>query len=62
MLLYDLTRPYFEANLAFVEGDKRRFNVIRRDHRPDCAQVVIALVVTPDGLPMAYESWPAIRQ
>ena len=54
MLLYDLTSTYFEANPPFVEGDKRRFGY-SGDHRPDCAQVVIALVVTPDGLPMAYE-------
>jgi hypothetical protein len=54
VLLYDLTSTYFEANPPFPEGDKRRFGY-SRDHRPDCAQVVIALVVTPDGLPMAYE-------
>jgi transposase len=54
VLLYDLTSTYFEANPPFPEGDKRRFGY-SRDHRPDCVQVVIALVVTPDGLPMAYE-------
>jgi hypothetical protein len=54
VLLYDLTSTYFEANPPFPEGDKRRFGY-SRDHRPDCAQVVIALVMTPDGLPMAYE-------
>jgi len=54
VLLYDLTSTYFEANPPFPEGDKRRFGY-SRDHRPDCAQVVIALVITPDGLPMAYE-------
>jgi transposase len=54
VLLYDLTSTYFEAEPPFPEGDKRRFGY-SRDHRPDCVQVVIALVVTPDGLPLAYE-------
>src|SRR5690606_15798266 len=54
VLLYDLTSTYFEAEPPFREGDKRRFGY-SRDHRPDCVQVVIALVVTPDGLPLAYE-------
>jgi len=54
ILLYDLTSTYFEADPPFPEGDKRRFGY-SRDHRPDCVQVVIALVVTPDGLPIAYE-------
>jgi len=54
VLLYDLTSTYFEANPPFPEGDKRRFGY-SRDRRPDCAQVVIALVVTPEGLPLAYE-------
>jgi transposase len=54
ILLYDLTSTYFESDPPFPEGDKRRFGY-SRDHRPDCAQVVIALVVTPEGLPMAYE-------
>jgi transposase len=54
VLLYDLTSTYFEADPPFPEGDKRRFGY-PRDRRPDCVQVVIALVVTPDGLPLAYE-------
>ena len=54
VLLYDLTSTYFEANPPFPEGDKRRFGY-SRDHRGDCVQVVIALVVTPEGLPLAYE-------
>ena len=54
ILLYDLTSTYFEADPPFPEGDKRRFGY-SRDHRPDCVQVVIALVVTPEGLPIAYE-------
>jgi nucleoside-diphosphate-sugar epimerase len=54
LLLYDLTSTYFEAEPPFPEDDKRRFGY-SRDHRPDCVQVVIALVVTPEGLPLAYE-------
>jgi transposase len=54
LLLYDLTSTYFEAEPPFAEGDKRRFGY-SRDRRPDCVQVVIALVVTPEGLPLAYE-------
>jgi hypothetical protein len=54
VLLYDLTSTYFEANPPFPEGEKRRFGY-SRDKRSDCVQVVIALVITPDGLPLAYE-------
>ena len=55
VLLYDLTSTYFEINAADVpEGDKRHHGY-SRDKRPDCPQVVIALVVTPEGLPLAYE-------
>jgi transposase len=54
VLLYDLTSTYFEADPPFAEGDKRRHGY-SRDHRPDCVQVIIALVVTPEGLPLAYE-------
>jgi Transposase DDE domain len=58
VLLYDLTSTYFEINAADVpEGDKRCHGY-SRDKRPDCPQVVIALVVTPDGLPLAYEVLP----
>jgi len=57
VLLYDLTSTYFEANPPFGDDDKRRFGY-SRDKRPDCVQVVIALVVTPAGLPLAYEVLP----
>jgi transposase len=57
LLLYDLTSTYFEADPPFPEDDKRRHGY-SRDHRPDCVQVVIALVVTPEGLPLAYEVMP----
>jgi hypothetical protein len=57
VLLYDLTSTYFEADPPFPECDKRRHGY-SRDHRPDCVQVIIALVVTPEGLPLAYEVLP----
>jgi hypothetical protein len=57
VLLYDLTSTYFEADPPFPQRDKRRHGY-SRDHRPDCVQVVIALVVTPEGLPLAYDVLP----
>ena len=54
ILLYDLTSTYFESNPPFGETDKRQFGY-SRDKRSDCVQVVIALVVTPEGFPLAYE-------
>ena len=57
VLLYDLTSTYFESSPPFPEGDKRRYGY-SRDHRSDCVQVVIALIVTPEGLPLAYEVLP----
>jgi transposase len=57
VLLYDLTSTYFEANPPFAEDDKRKYGY-SRDHRSDCVQLVIALVVTPEGLPLAYEVLP----
>src|SRR5262245_47316769 len=57
VLIYDLTSTYFEADPPFPEGDKGRFGY-SRDPRPDCVQIVIALVVTPEGLPLAYEVLP----
>jgi len=52
VLLYDLTSTYFECDPP--EGGKRKFGY-SRDKRSDCVQVVIALIVTPDGFPLAYE-------
>jgi Transposase DDE domain len=57
LIIPDLTSTYFEADPPFPEGDKRRFGY-SRDHRPDCVQIIIALVVTPEGLPLAYEVLP----
>ena len=55
VLLYDLTSTYFECNPP--EAGKRRFGH-SRDHRSDCVQVVIALIVTQEGFPLAYEVMP----
>ena len=55
ILLYDLTSTYFECEPP--EHGKRRFGY-SRDKRPDSVQVVIALIVTPDGFPLAYEVMP----
>src|SRR5882724_529042 len=57
VLLYDLTSTYCESAPPFAEGDKRKFGY-SRDKRPDCVQVVIALVVTPEGFPLSYEVMP----
>ena len=55
VLLYDLTSTYFESDPP--HPDKRRFGY-SRDRRADCVQVVIALIVTPEGFPLAYEVMP----
>jgi transposase len=57
VLLYDLTSTYFESAPPEDEADKRRYGY-SRDKRSDCVQVVIALIVTPDGFPLAYEVLP----
>jgi len=57
VLLYDLTSTYFEAAPPDDEEDKRRYGY-SRDKRSDCVQVVIALIVTPEGFPLAYEVLP----
>lgn len=57
VLLYDLTSTYFECDVPADEDDPRRFGY-SRDKRGDCVQVVVALVVTPEGLPLAYEMLP----
>jgi transposase len=56
ILLYDLTSTYFEGGPPEEEG-LRRYGY-SRDKRPDCVQVVIALIITPEGFPLAYEVMP----
>ena len=55
VLLYDLTSTYFESDAPF---DGLRQHGYSRDRRSDCVQVVIALIVTPQGFPLAYEVMP----
>ena len=52
VLLYDVTSTYFEGEAQGNELAQRGYS---RDHRPDCKQVCIALVVTFDGFPLGYE-------
>ena len=52
VLLYDVTSTYFEGQAAANPQAQRGYS---RDHRPDCKQVCIALVVTFDGFPLGYE-------
>jgi Transposase DDE domain len=54
ILLYDLTSTYFESDPPDDPTDKRRFGY-SRDERNDCVQLVIALIITPEGFPLAYE-------
>jgi hypothetical protein len=58
VLLYDLTSTYFEVDASDLPEDGKRRHGYSRDKRPDCPQLVIALVVTPDGLPLGYEVLP----
>jgi len=58
VLLYDLTSTYFECNPPEEMGKGLRRFGYSRDKRSDCVQVVIALVVTPEGFPIAYEVMP----
>jgi hypothetical protein len=57
VLLYDLTSTYFESDPPWDPEDLRRFGH-SRDKRSDCVQVVLALVLTPEGYPIAYEVLP----
>ncbi len=58
VLLYDLTSTYFEGPAEGVDKAVRGYS---RDHRPDCPQVVIAVVVTPEGFPLSYEVFAGNR-
>jgi transposase len=57
-LLYDVTSTYFEG---LAEGNTLAARGYSRDHRPDCKQVCIGLVVTPEGLPVGYEVFAGNR-
>lgn len=58
ILLYDITSTYFEGQGAGNPQAQRGYS---RDSRPDCVQVCIALVVTPEGLPLSYEVFDGNR-
>jgi transposase len=58
LLLYDVTSTYFEG---LAEANPLAQRGYSRDHRPDCKQVCIALVVTRDGIPLGYEVFPGNR-
>jgi transposase len=58
LLLYDMTSTYFEAE---CKGNPQAQRGYSRDHRPDCKQVCIALVVSKDGLPLGYEVFTGNR-
>jgi transposase len=58
VLLYDLTSTYFEGEVAEVDKAQRGYS---RDSRPDCKQLVLALVVTPEGFPLSYELFDGNR-
>jgi transposase len=55
ILLYDLTSTYFEGEALEVEKARRGYS---RDHRSDCLQILLAVVVTPEGFPLSYEVLP----
>jgi transposase len=57
-LLYDVTSTYFEGQ---AKGNALAQRGYSRDHRPDCPQVCIGLVVTPEGLPVGYEVFSGNR-
>src|SRR2546426_3297407 len=58
LLLYDLSSTYFEGAMEGVPAARRGYS---RDHRPDCKQLVIGLIVTPEGFPLSYEIFPGNR-
>ncbi len=55
LLLYDLTSTYFEGQMEQAPKAKHGYS---RDKRSDCRQVVIAVVLSPEGFPLAYEVLP----
>lgn len=59
ILLYDLTSTYFEGAAEEVPKAKRGYS---RDHRPDCVQVLVALVVSSEGFPLCYEVFEGNRR
>ena len=58
MLLYDLTSTYFEGQAAEIPAARRGYS---RDSRPDALQLILAMVVTEEGLPLSYEVFEGNR-
>ena len=58
VLLYDLTSTYFEGEAQEVDKAQHGYS---RDHRADCKQLILALVVTPEGFPLSYEVFDGNR-
>ncbi len=58
VLLYDLTSTYFESDPPVAGSESKKRFGYSRDKRSDCVQVVVALVLTPEGFPVAYEIYP----
>jgi hypothetical protein len=58
LLLYDVTSTYFEGLAEHIPLARRGYS---RDHRPDCKQVCIALVVSRSGIPLGYEVFAGNR-
>jgi transposase len=58
LLLYDITSTYFEGQAAANPLARRGYS---RDHRPDCKQVLIGLVVSREGFPLGYETFAGNR-
>ena len=58
VLLYDLTSTYVEGGAEKNPMMRRGYS---RDHRPDCQQVVIALIVNGEGFPLSYETFDGHR-
>src|SRR4029077_17646319 len=58
VLLYDLTSTYFEGEAEELDKAQRGYS---RDHRPDCKQIIISVVVTPERLPLSYEVFAGNR-
>jgi transposase len=59
LLLYDLTSTYFEGLAENNDLARRGYS---RDHRSDCVQVIVALIVTREGFPLAHYCWPGNTQ
>ena len=58
VFLYDITSTYFEGDAEVIPMAKRGYS---RDKRSDCKQILLALIVTPEGFPLSYEIFDGNR-